>query len=325
MALGARPDTGEGMASGDVVNTASRLQAAAPENGILVDGATFRATRQLIDYGEAEPIEAKGKAKPIPVWNVLEARSRFGVDVVEQPDDAAGRPRTGARDRRRRARARPRGAGAATRHARRRPGDRQVPAGRGALPRRRRGLRADPVAPGTVVAVRGRHRLLGARRDGEGAGGDPRVGLRRRSGCEARSCGARPADGSGGLDRGAPAPARRARRRAARGPPSRGVRGLAGVLRGPGGAGPARARVRGHPVGGRRAPRLRRSPRGLDERRAVARRLHRTTRAARTPCGLGWGQAECRDGLACPRSRRRRPRGSSTRCSSARSYQPSCR
>src|SRR2546425_3173860 len=36
VALDARPGEGEGMASGDVVNTAARLQAAAPVNGILV-------------------------------------------------------------------------------------------------------------------------------------------------------------------------------------------------------------------------------------------------------------------------------------------------
>ena len=36
VALGARPEQGEGMASGDVVNTAARLQSAAPVNGILV-------------------------------------------------------------------------------------------------------------------------------------------------------------------------------------------------------------------------------------------------------------------------------------------------
>src|SRR5881296_3956586 len=33
--LAARPEFGEGMAAGDVVNTAARLQAAAPTNGIL--------------------------------------------------------------------------------------------------------------------------------------------------------------------------------------------------------------------------------------------------------------------------------------------------
>src|SRR6266566_2539134 len=36
VALGARPSEGEGIVSGDVVNTAARLQTAAPVNGILV-------------------------------------------------------------------------------------------------------------------------------------------------------------------------------------------------------------------------------------------------------------------------------------------------
>jgi len=81
IALGARPQEGEGMASGDVVNTAARLQAAAPVNGILVDETTYRATERTIGYRESAPVEAKGKAEPIPVWETLEAKSRFGVDV----------------------------------------------------------------------------------------------------------------------------------------------------------------------------------------------------------------------------------------------------
>src|SRR2546423_11177364 len=40
--LGARPGEGEGMAAGDVVNTAARLQAAAPVNGVLVGEPTHR-------------------------------------------------------------------------------------------------------------------------------------------------------------------------------------------------------------------------------------------------------------------------------------------
>ena len=39
------PAAGEGMASGDVVNTAARLQSAAPVNGVPRDETTFRATR----------------------------------------------------------------------------------------------------------------------------------------------------------------------------------------------------------------------------------------------------------------------------------------
>jgi class 3 adenylate cyclase/tetratricopeptide (TPR) repeat protein len=86
IALGARPEAGEGMASGDVVNTTARLQAAAPVNGILVGESTYRATRELIDYREAEPVQAKGKAEPVAVWEAVEARSRFGTGVVEAPD-----------------------------------------------------------------------------------------------------------------------------------------------------------------------------------------------------------------------------------------------
>src|SRR5579862_4301849 len=39
--LGARPREGEGMVAGDVVNTAARLQAAAPVDGILVGEQTY--------------------------------------------------------------------------------------------------------------------------------------------------------------------------------------------------------------------------------------------------------------------------------------------
>jgi class 3 adenylate cyclase/tetratricopeptide (TPR) repeat protein len=83
VALGARPAEGEGMASGDVVNTAARLQAAAPVNGVLVDETTQRATSPMIDYRPVEPIEAKGKSEPVPAWEALQARSRYGVDTAQ--------------------------------------------------------------------------------------------------------------------------------------------------------------------------------------------------------------------------------------------------
>ena len=82
VALGARPAEGEGMASGDVVNSAARLQTAAPANGIIVDGPTYRATNQAIDYREIAPVRAKGKAALIPAWEAVQARARFGVDVT---------------------------------------------------------------------------------------------------------------------------------------------------------------------------------------------------------------------------------------------------
>jgi class 3 adenylate cyclase/tetratricopeptide (TPR) repeat protein len=82
VALGARPEQGEGMASGDVVNTAARLQAAAPTDGILVGETTQRATKQWIDYRPVQPVLAKGKSAPVAAWEAIEARSRLGTDVA---------------------------------------------------------------------------------------------------------------------------------------------------------------------------------------------------------------------------------------------------
>ncbi|HUG65778.1 MAG TPA: AAA family ATPase [Gaiellaceae bacterium] len=92
--LDAQPDAGEGMASGDVVNTAARLQSAAPVNGILVDETTYRATRAAVDYDAATAVDAKGKAEPIAVWTAVAAHSRFGVDVAhEARSELVGRER----------------------------------------------------------------------------------------------------------------------------------------------------------------------------------------------------------------------------------------
>ena len=89
----AHPELGEAMVAGDVVNTASRLQNAAPVNGILVGEATYRATRQVIDYREHDPVDAKGKAAPVPVWEVVEARARIGADLGEALAPLVGRER----------------------------------------------------------------------------------------------------------------------------------------------------------------------------------------------------------------------------------------
>jgi len=83
----------QAMAAGDVVNTASRLQAAAPENGILVDETTYRATQLVIEYRDAPPVDAKGKKEPILVWEAVDARARFGTDFVKSGAPLVGRKR----------------------------------------------------------------------------------------------------------------------------------------------------------------------------------------------------------------------------------------
>ena len=92
MSLDARPESGQGMASGDVVNTGARLQAAAAVNGILVDQTTYRATERAIVFEEAAPVEAKGKREPVPVFRAVETRARYGVDITEDVETPAGRP-----------------------------------------------------------------------------------------------------------------------------------------------------------------------------------------------------------------------------------------
>ncbi|HEX3327176.1 MAG TPA: adenylate/guanylate cyclase domain-containing protein [Actinomycetota bacterium] len=79
--LGARPEAGEGLVTGDVVNTASRLQNEAPVNNVVVGEVTYRSTKDVIDYEELEPVMVKGKPEPVAVWRAISARSRFGVDV----------------------------------------------------------------------------------------------------------------------------------------------------------------------------------------------------------------------------------------------------
>jgi class 3 adenylate cyclase len=73
VSLKSRPELGESMIAGDVVNTAARLQAAAPVNGILVGEETHAATHGEIAYEPAPPVIAKGKAEPLRAWLALHA------------------------------------------------------------------------------------------------------------------------------------------------------------------------------------------------------------------------------------------------------------
>lgn len=82
VALGAKPEEGEGIVTGDVVNTASRLQGAAPINGVAVSEQTFRATERVFDYEPLEPVTVKGKSEPLAIYRPLQARARFGTDVT---------------------------------------------------------------------------------------------------------------------------------------------------------------------------------------------------------------------------------------------------
>jgi class 3 adenylate cyclase len=65
--------SGEALATGDVVNTAARLQQAAPPGKLIVGAETFRATRHGIRYEPSPLVQAKGKEEPVSAWIALEA------------------------------------------------------------------------------------------------------------------------------------------------------------------------------------------------------------------------------------------------------------
>ena len=90
LALGARPERGEGIVTGDGGNTAARLQAAAPVGSVIVDEPTMRSAGSAIAFEPLPPLEAKGKAEPIAVWRATQTRARVG-----QPEAATRSPFVG--------------------------------------------------------------------------------------------------------------------------------------------------------------------------------------------------------------------------------------
>jgi class 3 adenylate cyclase len=78
VSLGARVTLGESMVTGDVVNTASRLQSAAPVNGVIVGEETYRETRGAIEYQATAPVVAKGKEHPVEAWIAVRELTEAG-------------------------------------------------------------------------------------------------------------------------------------------------------------------------------------------------------------------------------------------------------
>jgi len=65
-------------AMGDVVNTASRLQAAAPPGGVLVGDATYALTSSSIDYGESNELQPRGREQSVTTWLALDTLTAPG-------------------------------------------------------------------------------------------------------------------------------------------------------------------------------------------------------------------------------------------------------
>ena len=63
--------SGQGMVAGDLVNTASRLQAAASPGTVVVDEATYRIAGRAVAFEAAGEQTLKGKALAVPAWRAL--------------------------------------------------------------------------------------------------------------------------------------------------------------------------------------------------------------------------------------------------------------
>jgi predicted ATPase/class 3 adenylate cyclase len=86
VSLEARPEQGEGIVVGDVVNTAARIQSAAPVDGVAVSEETFRQTERVFVYEQLAPVEVKGKSEPVRLYRAVEARARFGSDLIRSKE-----------------------------------------------------------------------------------------------------------------------------------------------------------------------------------------------------------------------------------------------
>jgi len=86
VSLEARPERGEGIVVGDVVNTAARIQTAAPVDGVAVSEETFRQTERVFVYEPLAPVEVKGKSEPLRLYQAVEARARFGSDLIRSKE-----------------------------------------------------------------------------------------------------------------------------------------------------------------------------------------------------------------------------------------------
>ena len=91
VAVGANLERGEGIVTGDVVNTAARIESVAPVNSVAVSEQTYRTTTHIFEYEPLNPAFVKGKTDPLALWQAKAIRIRFGTDFHEHATPFVGR------------------------------------------------------------------------------------------------------------------------------------------------------------------------------------------------------------------------------------------
>lgn len=78
-------------AMGDVVNTASRLQSAAPPGGVLVGPATYALTEHTVRYQSAGSLQPRGREQSLDAWLALGVDAPPGARRRHHDIDLVGR------------------------------------------------------------------------------------------------------------------------------------------------------------------------------------------------------------------------------------------
>jgi class 3 adenylate cyclase/tetratricopeptide (TPR) repeat protein len=83
----------QSLATGDVVNTAERLEAAAPAGGMLTGAETYRLVRHAVTAEQTAPLTVKGKADPLTAWRVTAVDPTAGAVARRMDSPMVGRDR----------------------------------------------------------------------------------------------------------------------------------------------------------------------------------------------------------------------------------------
>jgi class 3 adenylate cyclase/tetratricopeptide (TPR) repeat protein len=77
---------GQRIVTGDAVNVAARLEAAAAPGEILMGAETYALVREAVSTASVEPLTLKGKSDPVPAWRLIGVSNSVGRHA--RPSDA---------------------------------------------------------------------------------------------------------------------------------------------------------------------------------------------------------------------------------------------
>ena len=69
--------------TGDTVNTASRIQSAAPVGCVVVGETTYSSTKHVFDYDVLDPVALKGKAEPVAIFRAVAPLASVAREAAE--------------------------------------------------------------------------------------------------------------------------------------------------------------------------------------------------------------------------------------------------